>query len=153
MRPIDRPNQSYQSDGAVPPFDDSRILLVMDGECALCSGAARRIARWDKADQVRIAPVRSPLGQALLAHYGLNPDDPASWLMVEDGHAYGSLTAILRLGRRLSPAFSALAWLGWLPEAVQDWLYARLARNRYALFGRDDLCALPDEDLRRRLVH
>ena len=90
-------------------------------------GAARRIARCDKADQVRIAPVRSPLGQALLAHYGLNPDDPASWLMVEDGHAYGSLTAILRLGRRLSPAVSALAWLGWLPEAVQDWLYARLA--------------------------
>ena len=65
MRPIDRPNQSYQSDGAVPPFDDSRILLVMDGECALCSGAARRGGLPDGTRRIKFAlpPSARPLGR------------------------------------------------------------------------------------------
>ena len=39
-----------------------------------------------------------------------------------------------------------------LPRGVQDWLYARLARNRYRWFGRAQMCALPDERFRARLM-
>lgn len=152
MQPETRPRYSYRSDSNVPAFDESRVLLVMDGNCAICSNAARRIARWDRRDEVRITTVTSPLGAALLNHYGYDTNDPASWLMVRKGEAYGSLDAMLRLGRLLHPAFRVFALLRILPRSVQDWLYARLARNRYALFGRDDLCALPDDALRRRLV-
>ncbi|TCL00330.1 putative DCC family thiol-disulfide oxidoreductase YuxK [Shimia isoporae] len=132
--------------------DRSRILLVMDGQCALCSRAARFIAAHDSDDRVRISPAQSELGQALLLHFGMKPDDPDSWLMLEGGMAYGSLDAVLRLARQLHWGFAVLAPLGWLPVGVQDWIYARIARNRYAVFGRDDLCALPSEALRRRLV-
>ena len=59
---------------------------------------------------------------------------------------------MLRLGRQLRPVFRLFTPIGLLPVAAQDWLYARLARNRYAIFGRDDLCALPDKALRQRLV-
>ena len=38
------------------------------------------------------------------------------------------------------------------PRPVRDWLYLRMARNRYALLGRTDLCALPDRELRARLI-
>lgn len=152
MRAIDRPPRSWAGDPSVPPFDERRILLVMDGHCAICSAAARRIARWDREDAVRIAPAHSPLGAALLAHFGHSPEDPDTWLMIEDGRAYGSLDAIIRLGGRLKPWLKMMGALRILPGGVQDWLYARLARNRYALFGRGDLCAMPDEALRRRLV-
>ena len=61
-------------------------------------------------------------------------------------------SAMLALSAHLHPVFRPLGVLRLLPVRVQDWLYARIARNRYALFGRDDLCAMPDPDLRRRLV-
>ena len=152
VRPTLKQPFSFRDDPRVARFDDVRLLAVMDGQCALCSAAARRIARWDRADQVRIAPAASDLGAGLLAHYGLDPADPQSWLVIEDGVAYGGLEAMVRLGRRLSPLFRLATPLTWLPLGVQDWLYARVARNRYALFGRSDLCALPDPALRRRLV-
>lgn len=152
MRPIARPDFSYRQDCGVPGFDESRLLLVMDGECALCSAAARCIARWDHHDRVRIATVQSKLGRGLLLHYGMKPDDPESWLMVEDGRAYGSLDAIVTLAPELHWALRPLRALRLLPFGVQDWLYARLARNRYALFGKGDICALPDPELQRRVI-
>lgn len=152
MHPEERPQFSCLEDPTVPKFDASRILLVMDGNCTLCSRAARFIARRDHHDQIRITPVTSELGSAILSHYGLDPADPATWLMLADGHAYGSLDAILRLGPMLHFAFRLAAPLRLLPRAVQDWLYARIARNRYALFGRSDICTLPDDALRRRLI-
>ena len=39
-----------------------------------------------------------------------------------------------------------------LPRAVQDWFYRRLARNRYRLFGRANMCEIPDPALRARLI-
>ncbi len=152
MQPVQRPPQSYLNDPKVPSFDETRILLVMDGHCAICSRAARRIARMDTGDHIRITTCTSPLGTALLTHYGFDPGDPASWLMIQHGRAYGSLDAMLRLGGQLHPRLKVFNVLRILPQRLQDWLYARLARNRYALFGHDDLCALPDPALKHRLI-
>lgn len=152
MRPVKKPDYSFHGDTSVPSFDDARILLVMDGACALCSGAARRIAAMDRDDQIRITPANSTLGRALLVHYGLDPDDPESWLMIRSGRAFGSLDAMMRLGGQLHPAFGVMKVMRLLPVRMQDWLYARLARNRYQLFGKADLCAMPDAELRHRLI-
>lgn len=152
MQPAQKPAYSFRDDPSIVGFDDGRILLVMDGQCALCSAAARRIAALDHKDQIRITTAGGSLGQAVLRHYGLDPDDPQSWLLVQDGRAYGSLDAIIRLAGQLHPILRALAVFRVLPQSVQDWLYARLARNRYAMFGQGDLCALPSDALKRRLV-
>lgn len=143
---------SYRDDPAIPAFDDSGPIAVMDGDCALCSAGARMIARFDRAGQFRICPGQTELGTALLAHYGLRPDDPESWLLLMDGKAYGSLDAIVRVGATVGGVGHALWPLTLLPRAVQDWIYRRIARNRYALFGRTDMCALPDARLRARLL-
>lgn len=152
MRPIQTSPFSWRQDPSVPAFDDSRIILVMDGECALCSAAARRIAALDHADKVRITTVQSDLGRALLSHFKLDPTDPATWLMLTDGRAHGSLDAMVALFPRLHWAFRPMRVLRVLPLGLQDWIYARIARNRYAVFGRGDLCALPDPSLRRKLI-
>ena len=152
MQPEARPPYSFRDDPAVPEFDDGRIVVVMDAECALCSRAARRIARLDKGDRVRIAPMQDALGRALLQHYGLDADDPASWLMVENGRAWGSLEGMAMLFPRLHRAYAPARFVWVLPVGLRDWIYARIARNRYAVFGHGDLCALPDPEVQRRLL-
>lgn len=152
MRPQATAPYSWLKDPSVPDFDPTPILVVMDGDCALCSAAARRIARLDRHNQVRITTSQSDLGRSLLAHFGLDPDDPETWLLLSEGNAYGSLDAIIRLFPRLSPLYSPLRMLNLLPIRIQDWLYARIARNRYALWGRGNMCALPDPELRQRLI-
>ncbi|WP_299920665.1 DCC1-like thiol-disulfide oxidoreductase family protein [uncultured Pelagimonas sp.] len=152
MRPSRQTAYSYRNDAQVPAYDDDYVLLVMDGDCALCSASARRVAQWDRDDRVRITTAQSPLGAGLMRHYGIDPDDPQSWLLVMHGHGYGSLDGILRVLPVLHPAFKVFSVCRLLPLRLQDWLYARVALNRYAWFGRGDLCALPDPELRRRVL-
>lgn len=144
--------KSYRADPAVPAFDDSRPIAFMDGECALCTGAARLIARMDRTGTVRICPTGTPLGRAVLEHYGLSPDDPDTWLWLQDGRAYEGMDGVVRAGRTLGGAGRVLVALLVLPRPARAWLYRRLARNRYALFGRADMCGVPDPALRARLL-
>ena len=146
---------SYRTDPDVPPFDDGRPMTVMDGQCVLCSVGARLIARFDRAGEFRICRAQTPLGQARLRHYGLSPADPQSWLYMVEGRAYVSLDAMIRAGRRMGGPgllLQLLQLLRLLPRALQDGLYGKLARNRYRLFGRTDMCSIPDPALRARLM-
>jgi predicted DCC family thiol-disulfide oxidoreductase YuxK len=152
MRLTARDAYSYRRDDAVLPFDDANPVVFMDGDCVLCTQGAKIIARLDRAGEFRICPIQSSLGTSVLKHYGLEPDDPESWLYLVDGNAYTSLDAMIRAGRRMGGWGRLAGVFGILPQPVQDWLYRRLARNRYRLFGRTDMCAVPDAGLKQRLL-
>jgi len=124
----------------------------MDAMCGVCARSARWIARNDTVAEFRIIPMQSELGSALLRHYGMDPSDPSSWLYLADGQAVSSMEAVIRVGRRLGGLSRGLAVLRILPGGALDWLYQRLARNRYRLMGRVDLCAMPDPEVQRRLL-
>ena len=143
---------SYRNDPAVPAFDDSAPVAVMDGDCVLCTAGARLIDRFDRSGRIRICPSDSVLGRALLDHYGFDPDDPESWLLLVDGRAHSSMDAWIRAAALVGGLGHALIVLRVLPRPVQDWLYRRVARNRYAIFGRTDMCAMAGPGLRRRLI-
>ena len=127
-------------------------IAVMDATCALCSWGARMIHRLDRTGQIRIAPIQSATGAALMRRHGLDPLDPDSWLFIEDGVMWRAFDAVLRLGLRAGGLGRLCGILYVLPRPVRDWLYARIARNRYALFGHADMCALPDPTFRARLM-
>jgi predicted DCC family thiol-disulfide oxidoreductase YuxK len=143
---------SYKSDPNVPPFDDSVPLAVMDAECAVCSWGARMIHRLDRSGAVRIAPIQSPLGVALARHYGLDPDDPDTWMFIDDGVAHVDFDAVIHAGLRFGGLARLTGVLALLPKGPRGWLCRRLARNRYAVFGRADMCALPDPAFQKRLL-
>jgi len=150
--PMPRPAFSYRTDAAVPSFDDSGPVAFMDGECALCTRGARIIAKLDRRQEFKICTTQSALGQAVLRHYGLDPADPDSWLYLQDGKAYSSMDAIIHAGKRLGGWGNSVRAISIWPRPVRNWLYRRIARNRYAMLGRTDMCAVPDPDLRRRLL-
>lgn len=148
----DRQPYSYRDDPAVPSFDDSGPVVFLDGDCALCSASARLIAKYDRSGNIRLCPIQSVTGGAVLRHYGLDPADPESWLYLEDGRAYGRLDAVIRVSRRIGGPGWLVQPLRLLPRCLRDRVYKLVARNRYRLFGHADLCSLPDEGLRRRLM-
>ncbi len=143
---------SWRGDARVPAFDDAGSLTVMDATCGLCARGAKWIARNDTAGAFRIIPVQSELGAGLLRHFGMIPDDPLSWLYLEDGLGYGSLDATVMVGRKLGGRWRVLDGLRVVPKPLRDAAYGMVARNRYKIMGRADLCAMPDPDVQRRLL-
>jgi predicted DCC family thiol-disulfide oxidoreductase YuxK len=135
---------SYRVDPAVPGFPDDRPVIVFDGYCALCSGWAQFVLRHDPLGKYRLLPAQSPLGRALYIHYGLEPSDYETNILIADGVAWFKSEACIRMAEGLGFPWSLAAFLRILPIAVRDWLYAVLARNRLRLFGKRATCYLPD---------
>ncbi len=133
-------------------MSDAPPIAVMDATCALCSWGARFIHRIDKSGQIRIAPIQFETGANLMRQNGLDALDPDSWIFIEDGCVWCDFDALIRVGQRSGGWGRLCLVLRVIPRPIRDWLYARIARNRYALFGRGDMCALPDPDFRARLL-
>ena len=143
---------SYRADPEVPLFPDSNPLIVFDGHCLLCSRFAQFVARRDENQRYRFASAQSPLGQALFRHYGLDARDFETNLLIEDGRPYGKLDAFIRIVSPLRRRFRVLRALRLLPAPVSNWLYDRIARNRYRLFGTTQSCHQPSDQLRSRII-
>ncbi len=125
----------------------------MDGDCALCSWGALTIARHDKHDVFRITTVQSDTGAALLRQHNFDPANPWSWLLVDGEKALSGSDAIIRAGAHLSAPYGPISQIGRvLPRVIREPLYRFVASNRIAWFGRGDLCGIPDEKLRAKLL-
>jgi len=143
---------SYRADPAVPPFPDDKALVVFDGVCVLCSGFARFILTRDKGFAFRLTTAQSPLGQALFRHYGLDTEAFDTNLVLIDGRAYGKLDTVAVVAECLGGGWRLLSLLRAIPRPVGDWLYDRIARNRYRLFGRHAHCMIPEPHWRERFI-
>jgi predicted DCC family thiol-disulfide oxidoreductase YuxK len=98
------------------------------------------------------AAVQSAAGQAVLKGHGLPADDYESFVLVEDGRAYFKSEAFFRTLRYITWPWPLFGVGRLLPRPLADWLYDRLARNRYAVFGRKAVCMLPRPDLAARFL-
>ncbi|MFM1814150.1 MAG: hypothetical protein RLZ98_845 [Pseudomonadota bacterium] len=143
---------SYRTDPQVPDFPDADPLIVFDGHCLLCSRFAQFVARCDKDQHYRFASAQSPLGQALFHHYGLDTRDFETNLLIADGRPHGKLDAFIRIVSPLRRPFGMLRALRLLPAPVSNWIYDRIARNRYRLFGTTGSCHQPSDQLRSRII-
>lgn len=147
-----KPRYSYRDDRSVPPFDDGKPLIVLDGVCVLCSRVMREIAGRDRAGRFRFTAAQGELGDALMRHYGVDPENPETVLLIEDGRALGKIDMALRVADVIGGPFALLKLLSVLPRPVQDWCYDRVAKNRYRLFGRTDACIRPDPTWADRVI-
>lgn len=118
-------------------------VIVFDGVCALCSRWVRFLLRFDHRQRYRFAAMQGTHGRALLLQHGLAPDDPSSFLLLENGQAWTDTDAILRVLAGLGGVWRSSAVLYVLPRACRDAAYRMLARNRYRWFGRHARCFMP----------
>lgn len=133
---------SWRQDPAVPSFPDDRPIIIFDGYCVMCSGWARFILRYDRTKRFRLLPAQSPTGRALYVHYGLDPEDYETNILLADGIAWFKSESVIRTALGLGLPWSLIAALRVLPRGWRDRLYELVARNRFRLFGRRDACML-----------
>ena len=108
------------------------------------------IAR-DRAKLFRFTPVQSRYGSALAVRLGISVDDPETNAVVFADRAYFKSDATIAVLSRLPRWWWARALLA-VPRPIRDWAYDWIARRRYRLFGRTQICMVPTPELRARFV-
>src|ERR1700759_2182021 len=143
---------SYRRDPAVPQFTDDRPIIIFDGYCALCSGWAQFVLRHDTHGTYRLLAAQSPLGHALYVHYGLDPQDYETNILVADGVAWFKSEGSIRMAEGLGRPWSLAAAFRILPGSVRDRLYEFIARNRLRFFGKRETCYVPERRYEDRFL-
>jgi predicted DCC family thiol-disulfide oxidoreductase YuxK len=128
-------------------------VLVFDGVCVLCSHWVSFVLRHDRERLYQFAAMQAPTGRELLTRHGLDPNDPKSFLLLDGARGYTDTDAIIRVLRSFGGRWRVLAMMVRVtPRFVRDPLYRFIARNRYQLFGRHDLCIVPSEQTAHRFL-
>lgn len=96
-------------------------------------------------------PVQSEYGRKLAALFAIDPDEPETNVVVSGGQAHFKLDAALAVLDGW-PAWSWVRAAYALPRGARNWLYDRVARNRYSVFGRTETCLAPHPDHATRFL-
>ncbi len=114
-----------------------RHVVLYDGHCKFCTAAAKRLA--GRARQGTLALVSFQEPGALDPFPGLTHDAcmRQMYLVTPDGRVYGGFEAAVQ-------ALTTRPVLGWLARAYYlpglrqlcDWIYRRIAANRYRILGK-----------------
>ncbi len=131
--------------------------MLYDGVCGLCNKLVQFVLPRDTGDNFQFASLQSDFSQQILAHYHLNPADLNTFYAVVDyglptQHVLSKSDAGLFVLSKLGGIWSALSNLKLVPKPVRNWVYDMVAKNRYQMFGRTDVCRLPDAGSQDRFI-
>ncbi len=146
------PPYSYRNDPSVPMFEDDRPIIIFDGHCVLCSRFARFVLRHDRRAVFRLMAAQSLPGQALYRHYGLDPVNFETNVLLDDGRAWFKSAGTIRMFVKLGFPWALAALLRVVPRSLLDRLYEVVARNRIRWFGASTVCFVADPAHRERFL-
>jgi predicted DCC family thiol-disulfide oxidoreductase YuxK len=148
-----RPGRSKHSRARMP-----HPILLYDGVCGLCNRFVQFILRRDRSAVFRFASLQSAIAARVLARHGarpanldtvyvvVNPELPNEYLLSRSA----ATIFVLKQLPGVVPAAAFLLQL--LPKFLRDAAYNAVARNRYRVFGRSEVCPLPGERDRSRFL-
>ncbi|MBC7545962.1 MAG: DUF393 domain-containing protein [Candidatus Sericytochromatia bacterium] len=138
-------------------MDTGHHLILFDGVCGLCTRLTRFVLPRDPGGIFHFASLQSPYGRAVLQQYGKNPDDLDTLVVVRD-----YATADARFLTKSQAALTVLETIGgiWrsvavfriLPVSWLDRIYDVIARYRYRVFGKHEICFMPSPEERSRFL-
>ena len=134
-----------------------KTIVLYDGVCGLCNRLVQFLLRRDKHDRFRFAPLQSKFASSLLKKHGIDAADLDSISVVADyglasEKAFAKSDAVLRATWELGGIWRMGEVGRLVPRSLRDWLYDRVARNRYRMFGKYETCPIPRPEQRKKFI-
>jgi predicted DCC family thiol-disulfide oxidoreductase YuxK len=138
---------------ALPPnISSTDQVILFDGVCKLCNAWSNFIIKHDQKHVFKLCSVQSEEGQKILKHYSLPTDVYESMIYVEGDTFYQQSDAFFQVIAKLGFPWRMMSVFRLIPKPLRNWLYDRIAFNRYRLFGKFDYCLLPVPDHEARYL-
>jgi predicted DCC family thiol-disulfide oxidoreductase YuxK len=127
-------------------------VILFDGVCKLCNAWSDFIIKNDKKHHFKLCSVQSEEGKEILTYFKFPTDYFETMLYVEGNHFYQKSDAFFKILSTLGMPWSLLYIFKVFPRKLRNWVYDRIALNRYKLFGKYNFCRLPEPDHEGRYV-
>ena len=134
-------------------LEPDEALMLFDGLCNFCSGSVRWVAERSRDRKLRFGAMQTGPGEAWLRRLGRPVGVPETFILVDRDGVWERSDAALRVGALLDRPWPALAALArHVPKTLRDWVYDRIAANRFRIAGRRSQCVIPEPWLRARFL-
>lgn len=131
-------------------WPDDNVILY-DGVCVFCSRWVRFVVARDKQVLFRFTPIQSDYGSRLAAAFNIDLENPDTNAVVHGGKVFFKSDAALTVLSHL-PGWGWTPRLRLVPKPFRNAVYNLVARNRYRIFGKYDVCYMGDGELRGRVL-
>jgi len=135
-----------------PNIQANDCVILFDGVCKLCNKWSLFIVKHDVNRDFKLCSVQSTEGQQILKHFGLATDNFDTMLYVEGAISYDKSDAFFKIMAKLGFPWRLFTLGVICPKVIRNWLYDRIALNRYRMFGKYDACILPSKDIEDRFL-
>ncbi|MEI6236038.1 MAG: DCC1-like thiol-disulfide oxidoreductase family protein [Planctomycetota bacterium] len=142
-----------ESPAPMPDFlhPEDRVVCF-DGVCKVCGFWAKYINEHEPAGLLKLCALQTDEGRALSAWCGLPPGEMNTMIFIDKGKPYFKSSAALRVLMYLRFPHPFISVFLIVPGFIRNWIYDRLALNRYSLFGKEDVCMMPTPELKKRYL-
>jgi predicted DCC family thiol-disulfide oxidoreductase YuxK len=135
----------------------SNPIVLYDGVCGLCNRAVQFLLKRDRHDRLRFASLQSDFAAQLLQRHGLdNQDLDTVYAVLNQGEVNEALLAksdaFLQLAKVIGGVWSITRFGKVIPRPIRNWLYDFVARHRYQVFGKYEVCMLPDPRHKHKFI-
>ncbi|HIQ27022.1 MAG TPA: DUF393 domain-containing protein [Sulfurovum sp.] len=125
-------------------------IIIFDGVCNLCSSAVQFIIRHDTNAYFYFTSLQSDVGKALVKKYKLEDVDSIVLIQGETFFTYSD--AVIEIIKYLDGKWKYFTILQYIPKIIRDLIYQYIAKYRYRIFGRQDICMMPSEKNKSRFL-
>ena len=132
-------------------------ILLYDGVCGLCNRLVQFVLRHDHNAIFHFASLQSAPAARILARHGANPGDLDTVYVVVNHELPGEYLlsrsdAVVFILNQLEVTRPLTASVQLLPKFLRNAAYNTVARHRYKIFGRSEVCVLPRDQDRARFL-
>ena len=134
-------------------ISSSKTVILFDGVCKFCNASVNYIFDNDGSKEIYFITQQSEAGQNILEHFGLKGSVLDSLVFIKAGVAYQKSEGVLKIVKQMGGKYAFLSGVGYcFPKFFRDWVYDRIAKNRYRLFGKEDACRMPNAEMKNRFL-
>lgn len=133
-------------------MNTSGNILLFDGVCNLCNGLVRFIIKRDPNAKIKFAPLQATEGQSLLKKFDLTTDNIDSVVYIAGDKHFLRSSAVLHLLKELGGGWKLFYVCIAVPHFIRDFFYNLIAKSRYKIFGKTEICMVPASDIAARFL-
>ena len=125
-------------------------ILFFDGVCHLCNGYINFLVRWNSKKLMFFSALQGKKAFELLTE--AQRLELKSILYYKDGKVLEKSSAVMESLSDANPWLSFVKIFYIVPRFIRNAIYDFVAKNRYKLFGKSDLCRIPTPEERKYIL-
>ena len=135
-----------------------RFIILYDGLCGLCNRLNRFVLKRDHEGRFRFASLQSEFAREILIRHRRSGTDVNTLYVLREVSPAGREELLSKSEAVVAILGQLRGWRLWvgfvriLPTALTDFGYDLIAKNRYRMFGKYEVCPLPSSSERDRFI-